>query len=163
MKKIILSAFIAIFSIGISQAQERPAKAERAERVAKVEARAEIRRDHVKDELNLTENQGQRIKAINMNSKEEIKKIMAMDELTRDQKKARIDAIQENKQAQIEAVLDKDQKKKYKEMLERRKEHRKANAERMKNRRKMLKDRKEDIEDRQRDMRKRKVEVEIED
>ena len=108
-KTIILAAALSVFSITATFAQtEAPAKPEKKERTERKGERPNPMAD-----LNLTEEQGQKMKALNEEGRAKIEAVRNDASLNDDQKKAKMMELRKAQNEKRMAILTPEQKKKW--------------------------------------------------
>ena len=105
-----LGVFLSVGAMAQDQQQRAPKKqltpAERQEKMV----------ENYKKNLNLTEPQTRQLQAINQRMVTEMQAIRNDQNLTRDAKKAKMEALKETRQNEITAILNAEQKQKFSEM-----------------------------------------------
>ena len=112
-KTIILAAVISVFSITTTFAQTEPAKPQKKE---KAERKGDQQRNPMAD-LNLSEEQGQKMKALNEESRTKMEAIRNDASLNDDQKKAKMMEFRKSQNEKRMAILTPEQKKKWEDKM----------------------------------------------
>lgn len=120
MKRLLV---LALAVIGIQFAASAQEKRDTIRSHYKGDARAKM-----KDELNLSKEQSEKMKAIHADSKARMQALRDDKTLTEANRKVKAAEIMKDRKAKTEAILNPEQKEKMKQWGEKRKEHRKADG-----------------------------------
>jgi periplasmic protein CpxP/Spy len=129
MKKIIV---LALAVIGVQLAASAQEKRDTIRSHHKTEARVKM-----KEELNLTKEQSEKLKAIHADTKTKMQALRDDQSLSKEDRKAKAGAIMKERKEKTDAILNAEQKEKMKQWEAKKKDHMKAGGK------KQWKDRKE--------------------
>jgi len=118
MKKAMLILGMLFFTFQVSFAQTE----------LKKDTKQRVKKEQVIDRLDLTKDQSAKFESLQKNYAKERKNILNSD-LNREAKKTRLNAIQENREKNLQAILSTEQYSKYKKMSMKRKGKRKKKSE----------------------------------